>query len=392
MSPPMCLLRQLYRLGALPIQPGKLQLLIALAIGRATLPHRTPRQIESTRQPRHSRSSPAFEYPPPPAGSPMKPPSREVPMQSSLLGKRQRSADVCDTTAVAEIDQEDAADKGTGIGIPLPSRKRAKIEQSTDSVSETPFAGPSNTTTNRRENSASIDRPASEVTITRRSDAALTVEAPRLPTRERIVGGEIFTDQDFDYFDNPPSLRADSQTRPSQAEENQHPFTFAFAGAAQLSTPAPVGTLPDPSSSPVLSTFPYPERPHSPSPAPIPHRGVVTRRPQSEAYRPFGFPPESGHLPGSSAIDGPAIDPASILRTPPRQSSEVPSPDSDSHESRQRASNVGLGMTSVPTRVDDSPVVSLRRTMYGTELEGDTRFGDFGVEGVATGFWGGGKF
>jgi hypothetical protein len=317
-------------------------------------------------------------------------------MQSSLLGKRQRSADVCDITAVSEIGQEDTADK-TGIGIPLPSRKRAKIEQSTDGVSEPPFAGPSNTVTNRRaENSASIDRPASEVTITRLPDTALTVDAPRLPTRDRIVGGEIFTDQDFDYFDNPPSLHTDSQIRPSQAEENQHPFTFTFAGVAQLSTPAPVGTLPDPSSSPILSTFPYPERPHSPSPAPIPHRGVVTRRQQSEAYRPFGFPPESGHLPGSSAADGPAIDPASILRTPPRQSSEVPSPDSDSHESRQRASSndvgVGLGMTSVPTRVDDSPVVSLRRTMYGTELEGDTRFGDFGVEGVATGFWAGGKF
>jgi hypothetical protein len=31
--------------------------------------------------------------------------------------------------------------------------------------------------------------------------------------------------------------------------------------------------------------------------------------------------------------------------------------------------------------------------MYGTELDGDTRFGDFGLEGVASGFnWGGGRF
>ncbi|KIP12601.1 hypothetical protein PHLGIDRAFT_10039 [Phlebiopsis gigantea 11061_1 CR5-6] len=38
----------------------------------------------------------------------------------------------------------------------------------------------------------------------------------------------------------------------------------------------------------------------------------------------------------------------------------------------------------------DTPAPPLRRTMYGTELELDTRFGDFGVEGVATmGFgWG----
>jgi len=30
--------------------------------------------------------------------------------------------------------------------------------------------------------------------------------------------------------------------------------------------------------------------------------------------------------------------------------------------------------------------------MYGTELEGDTRFGDFGVGGVAMGYWSGGRF
>jgi hypothetical protein len=29
----------------------------------------------------------------------------------------------------------------------------------------------------------------------------------------------------------------------------------------------------------------------------------------------------------------------------------------------------------------------MKKTMYGTELDGDTRFGDFGVEGVASGFW-----
>jgi hypothetical protein len=34
----------------------------------------------------------------------------------------------------------------------------------------------------------------------------------------------------------------------------------------------------------------------------------------------------------------------------------------------------------------------VKRTMYGTELDGDTRFGDFGIEGVATGFWAGGRF
>ena len=38
----------------------------------------------------------------------------------------------------------------------------------------------------------------------------------------------------------------------------------------------------------------------------------------------------------------------------------------------------------------DTPAPPMKRTMYGTELEMDTRFGDFGIEGVATmGFrWG----
>jgi len=53
----------------------------------------------------------------------------------------------------------------------------------------------------------------------------------------------------------------------------------------------------------------------------------------------------------------------------------------------------GLGMSAMPSvSVEESPEAPIRRTMYGTELEGDTRFGDFGVEGVATGFWTGGKF
>jgi hypothetical protein len=42
--------------------------------------------------------------------------------------------------------------------------------------------------------------------------------------------------------------------------------------------------------------------------------------------------------------------------------------------------------------VDDVPL--MKRTMYGTELEGDTRFGDFGVEGVGGNgaFWTDGRY
>ena len=48
-----------------------------------------------------------------------------------------------------------------------------------------------------------------------------------------------------------------------------------------------------------------------------------------------------------------------------------------------------LGMSSAAQLPPDTPGVPMKRTMYGTELDGDTRFGDFGVEGVASGFWAG---
>ena len=48
-----------------------------------------------------------------------------------------------------------------------------------------------------------------------------------------------------------------------------------------------------------------------------------------------------------------------------------------------------LGMSSAAQLPPDTPGVPMKRTMYGTELEGDTRFGDFGVEGGASGFWAG---
>jgi hypothetical protein len=314
-------------------------------------------------------------------------------MQTSILGKRQRSTDAHDTTAVLETDQEDTTDKESRTGIHRQSRKRAKMEQSADDASDAPFVGPSNTTVHGQ--SENGDGPPSEITV---SDTPPTTAQP---SRDHVVGDMIFTDRDFDFFDNPPtSLHlADSQLNPSQAVETQHPFSFAFPGVAPppvTSTPTLTAPLPNLSSSPSLSTIPYPERPHSPSPAPMPHRAVVTRPSQSEAYRPFGFPPESRNPTGSSAAHGSAIDPASLLRTPPQSSHEMLSLDSDQIDGQRRASSndvgAGLGMTSLPVRVEDTSAAIVRRTMYGTELEGDTRFGDFGVEGVAAGFWAGSKF
>jgi hypothetical protein len=313
-------------------------------------------------------------------------------MQASILGKRQRSTDAYDTTAVFETDQEETTESRTGIH--RQSRKRAKMEQSADES----LAGPSNTAVHgQSENGTVRDGPRSE---SRQPDTPPTTAVTGQPSRNHVVGDIVFTDRDFDFFDNPTSLHLpDSQLNPSQEVETQQPFSFAFPGVAPppvTPTPAPTASLPNLSSSPTLNTIPYPERPHSPSPAPVPHRAIVTRPPQNETYRPFGFPPESRNPTGSSATHGSAIDPTSLLRTPPQSSHDMLSLDSEQTDGRRRASSndvgAGLGMTSLPMRVEDTPAASVRRTMYGTELEGDTRFGDFGIEGVAAGFWPGSKF
>ena len=315
-------------------------------------------------------------------------------MQASILGKRQRSLDARDTEDVSETDQEDTSDKESRMSAL--GRKRAKVEQSAENAPEVPLAGPSNSAVHGQTDGHTFaDRPPSEMVPSRPPTTSSTTAAPRQPSRDRVVGDEIFTDQDFDFFDNPSNLH---QSGPcpssSQTVENQHPFTFAFPGVTRSPvtlTPAPTGPLTDPSTLPVLNSLPYPEQPHSPSPAPVPYRAVA-RPPQSESYRPFGFPPESRNTLGSSATHGSAIDPAALIRTPPRLSPDIPSPESDPINGLQRASSIGLGTTSIPTRVEDTPAAPVRRTMYGTELEGDTRFGDFGVEGVATSYWAGGKF
>lgn len=53
------------------------------------------------------------------------------------------------------------------------------------------------------------------------------------------------------------------------------------------------------------------------------------------------------------------------------------------------------GIEATVSGTDASDASEMKRTMYGTELDGDTRFGDFGVEGVGTsgsGFWAGGRY
>jgi hypothetical protein len=133
-----------------------------------------------------------------------------------------------------------------------------------------------------------------------------------------------------------------------------------------------------------MSSFPFPESPASPTPV---GRAVGTSR------DPFGF----GVLGGGprsrvggrllSGSGGGFIDPAALTR---------PTDKDGEHRVTSHEVATGLGLTAVRTSATDPggpnapPMV--KKTMYGTELDGDSRFGDFGVEGVASGFWAGGRF
>ncbi len=196
------------------------------AFQRFILPHRAHRSTEPSRHSRALQSSPAFEYPPPPAGSPAKPPSREVPMPTSTLGKRQRSADPCDTTTILETDREDTTDKESCTGLHRPSRKRGKLEQSADDTSEAPLAGPSNTATQGQpENDTIRDGSPPETTPSRQPNALPTTAASGQRSSDRVVGDVIFTDQDFDFFDNPTNLHpAESHYPIRRARQLSVPF------------------------------------------------------------------------------------------------------------------------------------------------------------------------
>ncbi|KAG1773189.1 hypothetical protein EDD22DRAFT_859358 [Suillus occidentalis] len=172
---------------------------------------------------------------------------------------------------------------------------------------------------------------------------------------------------------------------------------FAPPSPPLMSVPTTVGAPPDafrfgflPTSTPArftfptaMGTFPHPEPPTSPSPA------NNVDRPHSRQSERLGI---FGHRRGSSGTTGRSGSGGS---TGGQESGINPSMWAGGMQ-RQPSSNEvasGLGLTILRTAATEegTPIPPARRTMYGTELEGDTRFGDFGVEGVATGFWAGGR-
>ena len=133
-----------------------------------------------------------------------------------------------------------------------------------------------------------------------------------------------------------------------------------------------------------IPAFPYPETPQSPTPSGTGRHAESELDPndekQSDTFQSFGLPPLGPPLRMPNTINPSAL---------------TALPDTDIPVAR----NVSFGLHMIPSsssitsmQIEAEGAPSKRVTMYGTELDGDTRFGDFGVEGVATGFWSGGRF
>ncbi|KAM5538177.1 hypothetical protein V8D89_008064 [Ganoderma adspersum] len=361
----------------------------------------------------------------------------------SLLGKRQRDLNDSLSTGTVEGDpQSNRGQEDLETRAVRPTRKRPKLSNR-DEVQQ----GQSGQTEDlggyvdvETENGEGQSAPRPTFTIFQGPEEPLEAYVDPPPPTTHL--SDLFPFDTGSGQVTPPNVGG-AIPRPPGADENatNHPnFNFAF----NPDLFHPVTSTPFDMS---LPPFGYPEPPTSPSPA-APSGGFVERaggrierndlfqplrrptpsqtsaaqpqppsRPQSAVPRPESRsapsgPPTSHAGPSSSgsatrsscAVEPTAPTAASMLsvvpESPPEAPPSVPSVAmADSSDllaafvPRRAVSSteVGmqLGMSGTLPLPPDTPGAQMKRTMYGTELESDTRFGDFGVEGVASGFWAG---
>ncbi|OJA10792.1 hypothetical protein AZE42_00299 [Rhizopogon vesiculosus] len=272
------------------------------------------------------------------------------------LGKRPRDSNASTTSTFFELGQEQGLSETEIMKrIARPAQKRVKIGSSdhTEDMGESsgPSSGAQGSQTNPGPSQPSARPGFSMFGVS--SGRPDLVDLP--PPTESLV----------DFF-GPPSPPFMSAPGTSIAGE-PNPFHFSFL---PTSTPAQA-VFPT-----TMGTFPRPEPPTSPSPA-------------NNVDRPGSRQGIFGHHRGSSGTTGRSVSGGPISGGQGGENSSTwigglqrqPS-------SNEVASGLGLTVLRTTATEEGTPVPPARRTMYGTELEDDTRFGDFGVEGVATGgFW-----
>lgn len=306
---------------------------------------------------------------------------------AAVTGKRRRGSDESSITGVFEQGHEDEfSETELEKRVARPTKKRAKLDldrtaETQDSSGQASGSGsgssqPQFTLNHEEEDSSTRARRAPPFTI---------FSGPEEPNNSNFASAYIDppppTNHLPDFFapSDPPDSStinnnsafggAQTSTSTVHAEENQNAFGFNFL--PMTSTPM------QPMYPMSVPHFPYPEPPTSPSPA-----GERTYQPfgHSSSSRPRSRPASRQDADGSGTVNPTALGGHRASQEPAGSSSDLV--------------GASLGLTSVPFRVDDEslPAPGPARTMYGTER--DTRFGDFGVEGVATGFWTGasGKF
>ncbi|KAF8807535.1 hypothetical protein BYT27DRAFT_6574661 [Phlegmacium glaucopus] len=308
--------------------------------------------------------------------------STSGPVMPKTLGKRRRANNTSD---VVEQGQEaEYSDAELASSVVGPDKKRLRTARDTED--------------NDDDGSASSSDAPARLQDTQQTEAS--------NSNRGVPAFTIFTDSDepSDYLDPPPptdhlpdffephspssSSLAIHETKltttTANATENRpQGFNFSFLPISSISS-TPLNAM-------YMPSFPYPEPPQSPSPAGA-HLGTLGRHAEerTDIFKEFGFPSPT-RLARSYAHQeerGGFVNPAALTQQ------------GASGRQREVSSNeiaAGLGLTAVRTLptsetasgLEDHPPIM--RTMYGTELDGNTRFGDFGVEGVATGFWSAGK-
>ena len=270
-----------------------------------------------------------------------------------MLGKRPRDSMSSGPSGVFELVQE-GMEVELDANVGQPAHKRAKLREPDDKRREVPSSAPPQVEPSDPSSPRQHGGPSFPVFSGREEDPPPPIA--RLPNF---------------YGPTSPPLMSAPATSSANNIENQNPFSFSFVPIA--STPAQaVYPL-------AMGTFPHPEPPTSPSPAANPDRPGSRH---SDRLGAFGVARSSSRASGRAASGGSlargeASGSSGLQRAP--SSNEVAS---------------GLGLTAIKTSATEqgTPAPPAKRTMYGTELDSDTRFGDFGVEGVASGFWAGGRF
>lgn len=288
-----------------------------------------------------------------------------------MLGKRQRDSVGSNMTGIVEEGPDDElAEDDPRKNVARPARKRAKMADKPNITTHGNSIVPMSCSSQDDEKEETTAR----FTVFRSESEPSDLHPPNNPHSASF----------------PPTSGAGHTyvrqgTSSAHASENQQPFSFSFVPMS--STPAHSLFLP---------SFPYPEPPQSPSPAGIHPSGFLNplRGDPTGMFQPFGSPNpsrSSRSRPGSN-VGGGFVDPAALTHhISDRDLEEIPH-NISANDMAMGSSEPGPSSSRGLGAVAGAPL--MKQTMYGTELDGDTRFGDFGLEGVGGNgtFWTGSRY